>query len=1247
MSARTEARDGSLSRSDLLLVDRICDRFEKAWRNGGRPDLASYLAEAPAQSRSLLFRGLLTLELEFLISSDAGPAAAVYRERFPEYLDGISAVFASFGSGRQTIEDAELGTSLARAEIAPGALEALKTAGYEVRGELGRGGMGVVYLAWNLGLNRPCALKMILAGPHAGSVAAARFRVEAEAAARLHHPGIVQVYHVGEAGGLPFLELEFVSGGSLDRVLDGTPWTPRAAAKMVEGLSRAMALAHRKGLIHRDLKPANILLDQDGSPKITDFGLAKNLDWDGGLTKTQAILGSPSFMAPEQAEGRTDQIGPTTDVYSLGAILYVLLAGRPPFKAASPLETMSQVKSVEPVAPSRFQPGLPRDIETICLKCLEKTPPRRYATAEELAEELRRFQANEPILARPSSWWDRASKWARRRPMVASLLAAVVGVTALGVAMVTWQWRRAEAKAIAEADARRHAENEGRRAEEALVQVKRLSAGIAYDQGTMLCQTGELGRGLLWFTRSLELAIDLGDRDLEQSARRTLTAWQPYLVRPRASFGHAGWAWTVKFSPDGRTALSSGKDRVVRRWDAETGKELGEPLRHDFFVWDLDYSPDGRRILTGSGDDEKHVGEARIWDAATGRPLLPALRHPTEVGAVAFNPDGQTFLTVCGAETRVWRTEDGKFTGILLEHALPKNIDPRIEPRMTAAFSADGRLIATGALDGTARLWDAVTGQGRSEPLVASGPVLVLAFSPDGRSLVTGSLDGTARLWDVAKGRARGSTLQCGGAVKAVAFTRDGALVATAGSVVDVDRETGVRRKRGGEVRLWSTETGKAVGGILVHPDPVWSVSFSPDGNILLSGCEDMHARLFVVATGARIGQPLWHEGNVRATAFNRDGTAFLTGSAGGDGFAAARLWKIESATTFQRWILQPDAEITSMALSPDGQTALTGGDDGKARLWDLASGGLIEPVMPHHDKVNAVAFSRDGGTYLTGDDQGLVQLWDRTDHREPRKQLRRVGWISSAAISPDNRIALIGVGYRLGVANSTPSVVIWDTATGKIVGNPIAHAGGVYSLSFSPDGQSFLSSDAEQVRLWDAASGRELARQMGGWGAFPAGFWPDGNRIFLLSKGTAQVWDINRGSATGPPAFHPEGGILRAALGRDGQRVVTSGPERVGRLWDAASGKALGAPMILDGARLVAISDDGRTLAVAGSGGRIVLWTAPAPIQGTVQRIRLWVESLAGMELDGRGVINALNPEAVRQRRQQLLEQGGPPPFY
>ncbi len=295
--------------------------------------------------------------------------------------------------------------------------------GYKVLGELGRGGMGVVYKAQQLGLNRLVAVKMILSGDYAGRDELARFRLEAEAVAKLQHPGIVQVYEINELEGKPYFCLEFVEGGPLDKKLAGNPQPARQAAELVEKLAQAMAYAHDRHIIHRDLKPANILLTPAGEPKITDFGLAKRLDSEDMHTQSGAVMGTPSYMAPEQAHGRTKEIGPAADIYSLGAILYELLVGRPPFKGETVIDTLDQVRTLEPAAPSRLRPKLPRDLETICLKCLHKEPARRYGGAHALAEDLRRYLAGEPILARPTPWWERSWKLARRRPAWAALTA--------------------------------------------------------------------------------------------------------------------------------------------------------------------------------------------------------------------------------------------------------------------------------------------------------------------------------------------------------------------------------------------------------------------------------------------------------------------------------------------------------------------------------------------------------------------------------------------------------------------------------------------------------------------------------------------------------------------------------------------------------------------------------------------------------------------------------------------------------
>jgi serine/threonine-protein kinase len=310
--------------------------------------------------------------------------------------------------------------------------------GYKVEAVLGYGGVGVVYRARQLRLNRPVALKMLLAGPFAQPEERLRFLREAEAVAALRHPHVVQIYDLGDADGRPYFTMELVEGGSLAAKIAGTPQPAGWAASLVATLAGAIHVAHQSGIVHRDLKPGNVLLTADGVPKVTDFGLARRLEDSGSLTLSGAPMGTPSYMAPEQARGDNRAIGPATDVYALGAILYDLLTGRPPFRGETATATLQQVVADEPVPPGRLNPAVPRDLETICLKCLHKEPSRRYASAQALADDLRRFERREPITARPVGPLEKAAKWVRRRPTAAALLAAGLLLLAGVLAAALW-----------------------------------------------------------------------------------------------------------------------------------------------------------------------------------------------------------------------------------------------------------------------------------------------------------------------------------------------------------------------------------------------------------------------------------------------------------------------------------------------------------------------------------------------------------------------------------------------------------------------------------------------------------------------------------------------------------------------------------------------------------------------------------------------------------------------------------------
>jgi serine/threonine protein kinase len=444
-------------------IDAVCERFERDWRAGARPRLESFCTQVPGDEQAILFGELLHVEVEFRRRAGEIPVAEDYLDRFPSRAEVIRSVFS---------KPVPFETSFASQQSATQPAAAVDPAlpqvpGYEVYGELGRGGMGVVYKARHLKLNRMVALKFILTGPDAPERHKERFRREAELVAHLRHPNIVQIYDVGEANGQVYLALEYADGGNL-RDRQRGPMEPRAAVQMMEPLARALQHAHRRGVIHRDVKPANVLLTVGGdsisassglhlpdweppadvpvladlapplwtcTPKLTDFGLARLLHTEPPPGEPNLAVGTPSYMAPEQATGA--EPGPAVDVWALGATLYELLTGRPPFKGGGPAETLRDVLMLDPAPPSQLRPSVPRDLDTICLKCLQKDPAQRYAGARELAQDLRSFLAGESIAARPAGGAiERLARWARKRPTLAAVFAGAVLLAVAGAAAV-------------------------------------------------------------------------------------------------------------------------------------------------------------------------------------------------------------------------------------------------------------------------------------------------------------------------------------------------------------------------------------------------------------------------------------------------------------------------------------------------------------------------------------------------------------------------------------------------------------------------------------------------------------------------------------------------------------------------------------------------------------------------------------------------------------------------------------------
>jgi WD40 repeat protein len=966
---------------------------------------------------------------------------------------------------------------------------------YELIEEIARGGMGVVYKARQVSLDRLVAVKMLLFGALASKDFIQRFRVEASAAASLRHPHIVAVHEVGVHQDQHYLVMDYIAGPTLAQLCGGQPVAPKRAAAYVRTIAQAIQFAHEHGVLHRDLKPSNVLVDHEDQPHITDFGMAKRQDLDSSLTLTGQLLGTPGYMAPELAGGQRGKVGRPTDVYSLGAILFYLLTGRPPFVAETIADTIQMVLEREPLTPGALVVGIPKDLETICLKCLRKEPEKRYGTAQELADELERFLNNEPIRARRTTRVEKLWRWCRRHPAVATL-AAATSILALAVLV-------GSPIAVYRIDKARQAETSARTQSDHSLYIAKIN----------LMQREWDRNNIRRVQQLLNQTADYPERGFEWYYWKRLTH-----LNSKTLSGHTKEIWSIAYSPDGSRVVTGSGDKTAKVWDADSGKELMTLTGHRDTIYSVAYSPDGRKIITGSVDET-----ARIWDAESGMQLytLRGEGFHRDFLLVAFSHDGRRIFTGCSYGT-VWdansyqrlftlKSRFGSVRGVAFSPDDKRIVTGSRAPHdglyriwdaasgkelvtlngnggdfAPAAFSPDGERIFTGGNDGIIRVWETSTGKALFSIPGHSDEILSLAVSPDGKRIVTGSDDRTAKVWDAATGKML-FVLKDTVFVRSVAFSPDGKSIVTCSSEDPFTEHS---------AKIWHANENWETLKLENHQAEVNSVAFSPDGRRIVTGSKDRTAKVWDVTSGKELFTLLGHTNNVMGVAISRDGQRIATGSTD----CTARIW--DAVTGKSLFILRCPDMVDAVAFTPDGRRVGTGGENGSAIIWDVANGNELFTLKGHRAVIWALVFSQDGRRILTCDGLGWVMIWDAPTGQELRRIKTQNLWTASVAFSPD--------GERFVAGGQDRTAKVWDVSTGKRMLTLEGQGDQIWGVAYSPDGKRIATGGVDGVlKIWEANSGQELLSLPG----HPAevrsvAFSPDGTRVVSGSwDHSARIW--------------------------------------------------------------------------------------------------------------------------------------------